>query len=214
MKIKIVLAEDQPKARAVTQLKLASFEEFDCIATFPDGQETLSFFQKKSEADVILMDIQMPNLNGIEATRQIKKIRPNVKVIMLTVFDHDKSVFEAILAGADGYLLKDVSPEKLREGILQIMEGGASMTPSIAAKALSFLRGATPDPETHDLEKLTARETEVLQHLATGATYAEIAETLFLSKGTIRKHVENTYRKLRVNNKIQAIEAGRNRKII
>jgi DNA-binding NarL/FixJ family response regulator len=163
------------------------------------------------------MDIEMPKMDGIEATRQIKNLYPQIKIIMLTVFDDDENIFNSIRAGADGYLLKEIRPDDLHKAILETMEGGASMTPSIALKALKLLR----DPEliqnmNQEKEdyKLSAREIEILDQISTGLKYNKIAENLFLSVNTVRKHVVNIYEKLQVHNKLEAVQKAKNNRLI
>ena len=164
--------------------------------------------------DVILMDIEMPFMDGIEATSIIHQKHPGVKIIMLTVFDDDENIFNAISAGANGYLLKDENPEALYNGIHSILKGGAPMSPSIALKALDILRD--PDrieKETSDFD-LTRREKEILEQLSTGLSYNQIADNLVISSGTVRKHIENIYRKLQVHNKVEALDVARKNKIL
>jgi DNA-binding NarL/FixJ family response regulator len=162
------------------------------------------------------MDIEMPKMNGIEATEIIKNKYPQIKIIMLTVFDNDENIFNAIKAGADGYLLKEVNPKDLHQGILDTIDGGATMTPSIAMKTLKLFRNPTTfENITSDEEyNLTPREIEVLEQLSKGLKYNAIAENLFLSTGTIRKHVENIYAKLQVHNKLEAIQKAKNNNLI
>ena len=135
---------------------------------------------------------------------------------MLTVFDNDENIFNAIKAGADGYLLKEVNPKDLHQGILDTMNGGATMTPSIAMKTLKLFRNPIDFESVGDCDdiKLTAREVEVLEQLSKGLKYNAIAEILFLSIGTIRKHVENIYAKLQVHNKLEAIQKAKNNNLI
>jgi DNA-binding NarL/FixJ family response regulator len=135
---------------------------------------------------------------------------------MLTVFDNDENIFRAIKAGADGYLLKDITPDELYKAIIDTMNGGASMTPSIALKTLKMFRQPVDfEAETNDPDiKLTDREINVLEQLTTGIKYDQIAANLFVSTGTVRKHVENIYFKLQVHNKLEAIQKAKNNKLI
>ena len=166
--------------------------------------------------DLILMDIEMPKMNGIEATNIVKTKYPHIKIIMLTIFDNDENIFKSIKAGADGYLLKDVSPNDLNQGIIETLNGGATMTPSIALKTLKLFRNPMVfDTKTNDDDiKLTTREIEVLEQLSKGLKYNNIADNLILSLGTVRKHVENIYAKLQVHNKLEAIQKAKNNNII
>ena len=161
------------------------------------------------------MDIEMPEMNGIEATERVKNKYPHIKIIMLTVFDNDENIFNAIKVGADGYLLKEVNAKDLCQGIAETMNGGAAMNPSIALKTLKLLRNPIEfERKGADEIKLTTREIEVLEQLSKGLSYNVIADNLILSPGTVRKHIENIYGKLQVHNKIEAIEKAKNNKLI
>lgn len=214
--IKIAIADDNSFLIKSTQEKLSFFEDFEIKLTAYDGDHLIEKLQKNHNIDLILMDIEMPKKNGIEATSFVKAHYPQIKVIMLTVFDNDENIFNAIKSGADGYLLKEVNPSDLRQGILDTMNGGATMTPSIAMKTLKLFR----DPLVFDAGQakediyLTTREVEVLEQLSKGLKYDSIAENLFLSKGTVRKHVENIYTKLQVHNKLEAISKAKNNNLI
>ncbi len=154
----------------------------------------------------------MPIMDGIEATAKINALYPHIKIIMLTVFDDEEKIFHSIQAGAAGYLLKDEPPQKIIESIEMIMAGGAPMSPSIAAKTLKLLKEpfkvSSPEKEKIDFT-LSNRENEVLEELCKGDGYQQIAETLFIAPSTVRKHIENIYKKLQVRNKVQAIEKAR-----
>ena len=181
-------------------------EDFQVLGTAKNGREALELAQSQ-KADVILMDIQMPEMNGITATEIVKSKYPHIKIIMLTVFDDDENIFNAIKAGANGYLLKEIDAENLYKSIIEVVNGGAPMTPSIALKTLNLLRNPLPIENTQQLEeiKLTNRETEILEHLSKGLNYNEIADNLIISPSTVRKHIENIYKKLQVRNKIEAV---------
>jgi DNA-binding NarL/FixJ family response regulator len=214
--IKIAIVDDNSFLIKATQEKLSFFEDFDMKFTALDGQQAIEKLEKNHNVDLILMDIEMPVMNGIEATLLIKNKFPQIKIIMLTVFDNDENIFKAIKAGADGYLLKEVNPKEIQQGILETMNGGATMTPSIAMKTLKMFR--SPDAfevfENKEEYNLTPREIEVLEQLSKGLKYEAIASNLFLSSGTIRKHVENIYAKLQVHNKMEAIQKAKNNKLI
>jgi DNA-binding NarL/FixJ family response regulator len=214
--IKIAIIDDNSFLIKATQEKLSFFDDFDIKFTAFDGKNCIEKLEKKHNIDLILMDIEMPVMNGIEATQIIKNKFPQIKVIMLTVFDNDENIFNAIKAGADGYLLKEVNPKDLHQGIIETINGGATMTPAIAMKTLKLFRNPISfEPKTQEEEiKLTIREVEVLEQLAKGLKYDAIAENLFLSSGTIRKHVENIYNKLKVHNKLEAIQKAKNNNLI
>ena len=214
--IKLAIVDDNSFLIKATQEKLSFFEDFDLKFTAFDGKNALEKIEKNHNIDMILMDIEMPVMNGIEATSIIKNKYPQIKIIMLTVFDNDENIFNAIKAGADGYLLKEVNPKDLHQGILETLNGGATMTPSIAMKTLKLFRNPIDFQSNLSQEEinLTPREIEVLEQLSKGLKYNSIADNLFLSVGTIRKHVENIYNKLQVHNKLEAIQKAKNNNLI
>lgn len=214
--IKIAIVDDNLFLQKAIQDKLVFFDDIEIKFKAANGQELIAKLEKNHNIDLILMDIEMPKMNGIEATELVKNKFPQIKIIMLTVFDSDENIFKSIKAGADGYFLKEVNPQELYNGIRETLTGGAGMTPSIALKTLKLLREPMVfDNQTAKEEiSLTAREIEVLEQLSKGLTYNAIAENLFLSLGTIRKHVENIYTKLQVHNKMEAIQKAKNNKLI
>ncbi|TXI84335.1 MAG: response regulator transcription factor [Crocinitomicaceae bacterium] len=214
---KIAVAEDNSLLAKSIQEKIGFFgDELRFKFRGINGQDLLQKLAQDSNVDVILMDIQMPEMDGIEATRQVVNKYPHIKVIMLTVLDDENHIFQAIQSGANGYILKDEPPHKLLSGILEIMQGGAPMSTGIALKALRMLRNPLQNP-TEELEEKTAlsvRETDVLQHLSKGFDYKQIAENLHISPSTVRKHIENIYIKLQVHNKIDAVSKAQKQRII
>jgi len=214
--IKVALVDDNSFLRHTILEKLQFFDDISCKFVAENGKDLLAKIVENTTVELILMDIEMPQMNGIDATAEIKRLYPHLKVIMLTVFDNDENIFRAIKAGADGYLLKDITPDELYKAIIDTMNGGASMTPSIALKTLKMFRQPVDFVvETNDSDlKLTEREINVLEQLATGIKYDQIAANLFVSTGTIRKHVENIYFKLQVHNKLEAIQKAKINKLI
>lgn len=214
--IKVAIVDDNTFLQKAIQDKLDFFEDIEIKFKAINGEELISKLEKNHNLDLILMDIEMPKMNGIEATEIVKNKFPQIKIIMLTVFDNDENIFKSIKAGADGYFLKEVNPQELYNGIQETLTGGAAMTPSIALKTLKLLREPIVfDDQTSKEEiSLTTREVEVLEQLSKGLKYNAIAENLFLSPGTIRKHVENIYTKLQVHNKLEAIQKAKNNKLI
>lgn len=214
--IKIAIAEDNLFLQKAILEKLSFFDELAYRFSGSNGMELLEKLEHNHNIDLILMDIEMPKMDGIEATFKVKQRFPHIKVIMLTVFDNDEKIFDAIKAGADGYLLKEVTGVELYNGITDTIKGGAAMTPSIALKTLKLLRNP---PEAVIREDkcdvaLTARETEVLEQLSKGLNYNLIASNLFISAGTVRKHIENIYSKLQVHNKMEAVQKAKSSKLI
>ncbi len=211
---KTVIVDDNSFLIAAVKEKLSFFDDLDLKFTAANGSELISKLNDNHNIDLILMDIEMPVLNGIETTELVKRKYPHIKIIMLTVFDNDEHIFNAIKAGADGYLLKETNAKDLHEGILETLNGGAAMTPSIAMKTLKLLRNPVDFKNQEDYVTLSEREIQVLEHLSKGLSYNLIAENLFLSTGTIRKHIENIYRKLQVHNKLEAVEKAKRNNLI
>ena len=217
MKICIAIAEDNDFLAASIEEKLNLFEEeIEFKFRGKNGKDFLEKLKENHNIDVILMDIEMPEMNGISATEIISEKYPQLKVIILTVFDDEENILRAIQAGAVGYLLKDETPDTIFNGIKMVLNGGAPMTPSIAAKSLEILRNPNrviPEGDKEDF-CLTKREVEVLNHLSKGLNYNEIAENLFISPSTVRKHIENIYKKLQVSNKLTAVNKAFKHSII
>jgi DNA-binding NarL/FixJ family response regulator len=214
--IKTVIVDDNTFLIKAIQEKLSFFDDIQIKFTALDGSDLLTKISNNHNIDVILMDIDMPILNGIEATEIIKNKYPHIKVIMLTVFDNDENIFNAIKAGADGYLLKEVEPKTLYEGIIDTLNGGAAMNPSIALKTLKLLRNPIDldNKKEEEIIKLSGREIDVLEQLSKGLNYINIAENLFLSPATVRKHIENIYTKLQVHNKLEAVQKAKKNNLI
>lgn len=214
--IKIAIADDNSFLIKTVQEKLSFFEDFSMKFTAINGVDLIEKLENNHNIDMILMDIEMPKMNGIEATEIVKQKYPQIKIIMLTVFDNDENIFKSIKAGADGYLLKEVNPKDLHQGIIETLNGGATMTPSIAMKTLKLFRNPIAFEHFENKEEfnLTTREIEVLEQLSKGLKYNTIADNLILSTGTIRKHVENIYAKLQVHNKLEAIQKAKNNNLI
>lgn len=216
MKIKIAIADDNSFLIKAVKEKLSFFKDFDCKFSAHDGSELINKLEENSNLDIILMDIEMPKMNGIETTSIVKHKYPQIKIIMLTVFDNDENIFNAIKAGADGYLLKEINAKDLHDGIIETLNGGAAMNPSIALKTLKLLRNPIDIKNIENKEdiQLTSREIDVLEQLSKGLSYSAIAENLILSTGTIRKHIENIYRKLQVHNKLEAVQKAKKNNLI
>ncbi|MGE5942967.1 MAG: response regulator [Flavobacteriales bacterium] len=216
MSVKIGIVDDNVFLINAVKEKLSFFEDLSVRFTAVNGSDLLTQLQTNHNLDLILMDIEMPVLNGIETTEIVKQKYPHIKIIMLTVFDNDENIFNAIKAGADGYLLKEINAKDLHEGILETLNGGAAMNPSIAMKTLKLLRNPIDFncKDTLDDIKLSEREVQVLEQLSKGLSYNVIAGHLFLSTGTIRKHIENIYKKLQVHNKLEAVEKAKKNNII
>ena len=217
MKLKICIAEDNYFLVKAIKEKLSFFDDITIKFHANNGAELIGKLENDHNVDVILMDIQMPEMNGIKATELVKNKYPQIKVIMLTVVDDDDCIFKAIKAGANGYLLKEIDPEKLYKSIIEVTKGGAPMTPSIALKTLNLLRNpslANAIKNEQDEIKLSKRETEILIQLSKGLNYNDISENLIISPSTVRKHIENIYKKLQVHSKMEAVMKAQKRNLI
>lgn len=211
-KIRIALAEDQAVNRQSFSRKAAEMADCELMFVAKNGHdclEELKGLPQSRKPDVVFMDIEMPGMDGIEATGLAKSLYPATHILMLTVFDDDEKIFAAIQAGAEGYLLKHESAEVLQDAARSVMEfGGAPMSPAIARKALTLLRRAQPadKPAAPSLPHgVSERELEVLQHMVSGLDAKSIATEMGLSVFTVRKHIANVYEKLHVGSKAQVI---------
>lgn len=215
MSVRIAIVDDNVFLQKAIAEKLSFFDDLILKFTAINGKDLLTKLEANKNIDLILMDIEMPECNGIEATKMVKSKYPQLKIIMLTVFDNDENIFNAIKAGADGYLLKEVNPNDLHQGIIETLNGGAAMNPSIALKTLKLLRNPVEFAQKEQEEiKLSTREIEVLEQLSKGLSYNIIANNLILSPSTVRKHIENIYNKLQVHNKLEAIQKAKSNNLI
>jgi len=216
MTYKIAIAEDNSFLANTVIEKISFFDDLKFRFKAANGAELIGKLEENHNVDIILMDIQMPVMDGIKATEIIHNKYPQIKIIMLTVHDADELIFNAIKAGASGYLLKEINPEKLHHCIVEVINGGAPMSPSIALKTLKLLRN--PSALNNDIKgknkSLSKRETEILEQLSKGLNYNLIADNLFISTGTVRKHIENIYKKLQVHNKLEAVIKAKKHNII
>lgn len=211
--IHIAIAEDNQMALKAIEEKLAAYSDIVVRLKAINGK-ILNEQIDGAQIDLILMDIDMPLMNGIEATKEIKKRFPQIKVLVLTTFDDDEKIFDAIMAGASGYLLKEEPKENIYRAILETMEGGAAMSPIIAMKALNLIRMPIAAQFSKQDFGLSPREIELLEQLKNGLTYDQLAANMYISVGTVRKHIENVYRKLQVNNKTNAVKVAMDNRLI
>lgn len=213
---RIAVAEDNFHLGKAIEEKLSFHDSCKIKFIAENGKELLERLEENHNVDLILMDIEMPEMNGIQATELVKKKYPQIKILMLTVLDNDENIFNAIKSGADGYLLKDIPHQELHRCIEETLQGGAAMSPSIASKTLKLLRNPLAEQEIPNAEEaaLSEREIDVLEQLCKGLNYTRIAENLFLSPNTVRKHIENIYKKLQVHSKLEAIEKAKKSRII
>ncbi|RYF92332.1 MAG: response regulator transcription factor [Chitinophagaceae bacterium] len=211
--VKIIIYDDKEELRESLKLLLSSVEEFEVIGSF-DNCETAATDLSEMKPDVVLMDIDMPGMKGIDGVRAIraKDSLSHIRILMLTVFDDNKNVFESIRAGANGYLLKKTSPIKLIEYIKDVLEGGAPMSASVATQVLKMF-SAIPEPQNNS-HNLSVREKQVLQSLVDGNSYKMVAADMNLSIDTIRSHIRNIYEKLHVNSKSEAVAKALKNRIV
>ena len=204
--IRVLLVDDQKLIREGLRTLLEMEEDIRIVGEAADGLAAVTAFEELSP-DVVLMDIRMPRVDGVEATRRIRSREPDAKVLVLTTFDEDALVFEAVRVGARGYLLKDVSGADLAAAVRSVARGGAALQPAVARKVMdAFARLAEPGsaPARHLAEPLSVRERAVLGLLARGHSNKEIAEKLFLAEGTVKNHVSTILAKIDARDRTQA----------
>ncbi len=199
--IRVLIVDDHPLVREGIRSFLSTQSGIEVVGEADDGIKALELSLSKTP-DVILMDLKMPNLDGIAATRAIKEKLPHIKILVITSFADDEQVFPAIKSGASGYLLKDSSPHQLLQAILDVYHGESSLHPVIASKLLSEFSG--PSPKKKELDRLSVRELEVLRMIAQGMSNRDISENLNLSENTVRSHTSNILTKLHLENRTQA----------
>jgi DNA-binding NarL/FixJ family response regulator len=199
--IRICIVEDLDEVREGMASLLSMDQRFELLCTFPDAEkaaEELPAWQP----DIIIMDINLPGMNGIECIRKVKNFCPQSQFIMFTIYEDDEKVFEALTAGASGYLLKKTPLNKIADSLLELHAGGSPMSTQIARKVINRLRN---NESVETISLLSSRENEVLQLLAKGLLYKEIAATLSIATDTVRQHIHRIYEKLHVQNRTEAI---------
>lgn len=211
MPITVAIVEDNTDYRMGTAFVLRNSSGCSCVGMFETAEELIEAFDRISP-DVVLMDIGLPGMSGIEATAFLKKEHPRAEIIMLSVYEDDDNVFRAICSGASGYVTKPVMPQQLLEAVDQAFGGGTPMSPRIARKVLQMFKQYVPPPKAD--YNLTERECEVLRLLTQGDDYKQIADKLFLSVFTIRAHIRNIYDKLHVHSKSQAVATALKERLI
>jgi DNA-binding NarL/FixJ family response regulator len=207
MSIRVLIADDQAMVRAGFRMILEMQDDMEVVGEAADGVETIDAVTKL-KPDIVLMDIQMPGMDGLEATRRIVETHDEVptKVLILTTFERDDYIFEALRAGACGFLLKNATPEDLVAGIRVVAEGNALLAPSVTRRVISrFAQRPKPRDYTDSLRKLTSREVDIMKLVARGKTNAEIANELFIGEATVRTHVSNLLSKLDLRDRVQIV---------
>ncbi|MFN5423400.1 MAG: response regulator [bacterium] len=200
--IKVSVVEDNHFIRTALEQIIQGVSGYEMVGVFASGEEAIVKIPEVAP-DVVLMDINMGKMNGIEAVKILKSQCPNILFMMCTVYEDDEKIFEALAAGASGYILKKTKPAEMISAIKDLYEGGAPMTSQIASKVVASFR---KKEEVRDelIEKLSSREYEILELLVKGRLYKEIAVALVISQETVRKHVYNVYKKLHINNRVEA----------
>lgn len=211
MSVKILMYDDNEALRASMEALISEEKDFELLAAMPNA-ETIEEDIRDLKPDVVLMDIDMPRVNGVQAVHTIRKMNEQLPVIMLTVFDDNENIFKAICAGASGYILKRYATEEIPTAIRNVLTGGAPMTGTVAKKVLQMIPQAkTNEGEKNDLSK---RETEILQFLVNGFSYKMIAAKLDISIDTVRFHIKKIYDKLHVHSATEAVSKALKDKLI
>lgn len=209
MPIKLVVYEDNSRLRESLLLLLGNDHTYNIAGAFSNCNNVIEDMEQATP-DLVIMDIDMPGMNGIEGVKKIKEQYPDIKIVMHTVFEDDNRIFDSICAGADGYLLKNTSPAKLLDSLQEVMYGAVPMSPFVAQRVFQHFRQKEVAPDY----KLTAREKEILQLLVKGNSYKMIAAELQISVDTVKKHLQNTYHKLHVSCGTEAVAKAIRQKIV
>jgi DNA-binding NarL/FixJ family response regulator len=206
--IRVLIADDQPLVRSGFRMILEERDDLELVGEAQNGEEAVAL-AKDLDPDVILMDVRMPSLDGVEATRRLVDANTRARILILTTFDVDEYVYAAIRAGASGFLLKDVQPADLVDAIRVVAAGNSLFGPAATQRLVTrFGQQRDPSEPTRSLEELTERELEILRLLATGLSNAELAGELHLSETTVKTHVSAVLRKLAVRDRVQAVIAA------
>jgi DNA-binding NarL/FixJ family response regulator len=202
--LKVTIFEDNRNLRDGLYQLINGSPGFTCSGAFANCNNLIKDIESSSP-DVILMDIEMPGISGIEAVKIVKSKFPDVKILMETIFDENDKIFQSICNGAEGYILKNTPPVQILAAIKEVYEGGAPMTPSIASKVLKMFKNSPPESGSPEQFNLTDREKEILKCLVEGMSYKMIADTCFISPDTVNGHIKNIYKKLQVHSKSEAV---------
>jgi DNA-binding NarL/FixJ family response regulator len=203
---RVYVVEDQPQLLKNLVKVLGTFPELEVVGTSQDGEEAVEDILRV-RPQLVLLDLELPGLNGIQVTQRVKRRAPEVEILILTSFEDEQKVYEAIQAGASGYLVKRVGPEKIRSGIREVMEGGTVLEPIIARKFWNYFHSvqSRPPEKKENPWGLTPTEFEVLRYVAKGLSNAEVGEVMTLERRTVRTHLSHIYRKMGVNSHVEAV---------
>lgn len=202
--IKVAIIEDVAEYRKALQLIINSTPNIKCVSSFPNGSFAIAEIPKM-DLDIILVDINLPDINGIEVIRELKLVCPKLQFLVLTVYEEDEKILNALSAGASGYILKSTVPSKIIDAIVELHDGGSPMSSNIARKVVQYLNKSVTESNNPYESLLTKREKEILNLLSTGLIYKQIADTLFISVETVKSHCHNIYDKLHVTTKMEAV---------
>jgi DNA-binding NarL/FixJ family response regulator len=205
--IRVLVADDQPLVRSGFRMVLEERPDLELAGEASDGAQAIDL-ARELDPDVILMDVRMPTVDGVEATRRLVESGTRARILVLTTFDLDEYVYAAVRAGASGFLLKDVEPAELVDAIRVVAAGNSLFGPAATERLVARFAQQPPDESNHTLDDLTEREREILRLLATGLSNAELAERLYLSETTVKTHVSSILRKLQVRDRVQAVIAA------
>ncbi len=203
---RVYVVEDQPQLLKNLVKVLGTFPELEVVGTSQDGEEAVEDIVRV-RPELVLLDLELPGLNGIQVTQKVKRRAPEVEILILTSFEDEQKVYEAIQAGASGYLVKRVGPEKIRSGIREVMEGGTVLEPLIARKFWNYFQSiqSKPPEKKENPWGLTPTEFEVLRYVAKGLSNAEVGQVMTLERRTVRTHLSHIYRKMGVNSHVEAV---------
>lgn len=203
---RVYVVEDQPQLLKNLVKVLRTFPELEVVGTSQDGEEAVEEIVRV-RPELVLLDLELPGLNGIQVTQRVKRRAAEVEILILTSFEDEQKVYEAIQAGASGYLVKRVGPEKIRSGIREVMEGGTVLEPLIARKFWNYFQSlqARPPEKKENPWGLTPTEFEVLRYVAKGLSNAEVGQVMTLERRTVRTHLSHIYRKMGVNSHVEAV---------
>ncbi|MFH1194389.1 MAG: response regulator transcription factor [bacterium] len=212
-RINILIIEDNRSIREGWELVFENVDDFSVVGSFVSCEDAFKS-PAIQLADIVLMDIGLPGMCGIDGVKYLKKTAPNILVVMCTVFEDDDKIYDAICSGAVGYLLKKTTPDEMIKAIRDAFNGGSPLTPSVARKVISSFQKPQTDSSINDCTSLSGRESQILNLMSNGKSYNTIAETLFLSVDGVRYHIRNIYEKLQVHSRSEAIAEGLKKKII
>jgi DNA-binding NarL/FixJ family response regulator len=227
MEIRVALVEDNSSLRKNFRQQFAFYPDIQLVAEYATGEAAIDGLRRMPPSklpNIVLMDIELPKMSGIETTIMLKELLPEIEILMLTVFENSEKVFQSVQAGASGYFLKDESFDDIMNGVRELFNGGAPMSPTIAQKVLTLLRKNTttelPKRILHDESddptefSLTSREHELLEGLVRGETYTTLAEQYFLSPHTVKTHIKNIYKKLHVHSRAMAVRVALEKRLV